>query len=103
MSYSQESPAVQALYKKYQASLPRKAEALREELSAMVNGDGKSALASLLHQLAGSAGMYGLDDVAAKARVALQLIEEGSEEASETSEMHAAVRALCVTLENQTN
>lgn len=103
MSNSQESPAVQALHAKYRASLPDKAQALRAELSESADSNGLEALAGLLHRLAGSAGMYGFNDVAAQARVALQLVETGSDEASNSAEMYAAVQELCVKLEDQTN
>lgn len=78
---AEESPQVRALKERYQQSLAEKSQTLGELIDRLASnkhqgmadieaGDGDS-IADYLHRLAGSAGMYGYDDIAQLARTAI--------------------------------
>lgn len=82
-----ESPQVKALRERYQQSLCDKSKMLGELIDTLSSandepaGNGESGdaelLADYLHKLAGSAGMYGYDDVALLAREAMSDHRQG--------------------------
>jgi len=98
---------IAALHARFQASFPEK----RSDLLAALAGwrdtpqstDRIAALYLLTHKLAGSAGAYGFDTLAARARSADQLLQpiaRGGEraESDRVAAIDAAVVALCSAL-----
>jgi HPt (histidine-containing phosphotransfer) domain-containing protein len=70
----------EALRRRYVDSFPDKRAAL-EAASANVDNDGagaQQALRQLAHKLAGSAGMYGFDDIGQLAREVVHAIDAGA-------------------------
>jgi HPt (histidine-containing phosphotransfer) domain-containing protein len=70
----------EALRRRYVDSFPDKRAAL-EAASANVDNDGAEAqrvLRQLAHKLAGSAGMYGFDDIGQLAREVVHAIDAGA-------------------------
>ena len=83
-----DSPQVAALKEKYHRSLTTKAETAFEWVESCrlewATSDAPKEIAAWLHQLAGSAGMYGYDRVAAQARTLLGALRGGGAAAPAT-------------------
>ncbi|MEM9302706.1 MAG: Hpt domain-containing protein [Pseudomonadota bacterium] len=74
-----------AARRRYLASFPEKADALEDALSLSQTGPpGDETLRTLVHRLAGSAALHGLDDLAADARAAEALCESAPSPELET-------------------
>ncbi len=68
------SPQITAIRERYKASLPDKAVMIEEQIEILSSAGAArdlSATHEVLHKLAGSAGMYGYDDISALSRTAM--------------------------------
>ena len=75
----QDSPQIQQLKSRYKASLPEKSAQIAELQSLLQSGQPSvpqtlKDIHEFLHKLAGSAGMYDYDDIAALARASMQFV-----------------------------
>ena len=76
---SQDSPQIQQLKTRYRTSLPEKSAQIAKLQIVLLDGQAElpqvlQELHEYLHKLAGSAGMYGYDDIAVLARTTMALI-----------------------------
>jgi len=83
------------LRRRYVESLPGKAAALAAALESIANGDsgGAKALRDQAHKLAGSAGMYGFDDIGHLAREIVHSVDDGSGDTALTHDLIAILNA----------
>lgn len=80
----------------YLASLPGKADALAESLSATQSGDAEAAesLAQQIHRLAGTAGSFGIHDISEMANALDIRLHNGEQPSDLNDEIQAFVAAL---------
>lgn len=86
-----------ALLRRYVQSMPAKAAAIDAHLGGFdghIGTEARAGLRDLAHKLAGSAGMYGFDDISAVARAVVHAIDANAS----SSTLGASAKDLSVAL-----
>lgn len=89
-----------ALLRRYVQSMPAKAAAIDAHLGGFdghIGAESRAGLRDLAHKLAGSAGMYGFDDIGARARALVHAIDANAS----SSTLGASAKDLSIALRAQ--